>query len=174
MNHSQITKFLIMWSPPFFILCCIDETVVSISVSKTFRLSSSIKVRLHHNFTCGRGSWLLLLQCLHLAVRHWPLPCQSDQWPLSGSSVALPGGPGQPLVGKGCTELSWKPIIGCLFCLLVVTVRTVCLVNPLKPKPVWMLFKNSVHTSKRTLHFTITKINWLTLFKFNPLKTKLV
>jgi hypothetical protein len=30
-----------------------------------------------------------------------------------------------------------------------------------------MLFKNSVRTSKRTLHFTITKINWLTLFKFN-------
>jgi len=31
-----------------------------------------------------------------------------------------------------------------------------------------MLFKNSVRTSKRTPHFTITKINWLTLFKFNP------
>jgi hypothetical protein len=30
-----------------------------------------------------------------------------------------------------------------------------------------MLFKNSVRTSKRTPHFTITKINWLTLFKFN-------
>jgi len=29
-----------------------------------------------------------------------------------------------------------------------------------------MLFKNSVRTSKRTPHFTITKINWLTLFKF--------
>jgi hypothetical protein len=26
-----------------------------------------------------------------------------------------------------------------------------------------MLFKNSVRTSKRTPHFTITKINWLTL-----------
>jgi hypothetical protein len=35
-----------------------------------------------------------------------------------------------------------------------------------------MLFKNSVGTSKRTPHFTITEINWLTLFKFNPLKTK--
>jgi hypothetical protein len=35
-----------------------------------------------------------------------------------------------------------------------------------------MLFKNSVRTSKRTPHFTITKINWLTLFKFNPLKPK--
>jgi hypothetical protein len=32
-----------------------------------------------------------------------------------------------------------------------------------------MLFKNSVRTSKRTPHFTITKINWLTLFKFNCL-----
>jgi hypothetical protein len=28
-----------------------------------------------------------------------------------------------------------------------------------------MLFKNSVRTSKRTPHFTITKINWLMLFK---------
>jgi hypothetical protein len=28
-----------------------------------------------------------------------------------------------------------------------------------------MLFKNSVRTSKRTPHFAITKINWLTLFK---------
>jgi hypothetical protein len=28
-----------------------------------------------------------------------------------------------------------------------------------------MLFKNSVCTSKRTPHFTIAKINWLTLFK---------
>jgi hypothetical protein len=28
-----------------------------------------------------------------------------------------------------------------------------------------MLFKNSVRISKRTPHFTITKINWLMLFK---------
>jgi hypothetical protein len=28
-----------------------------------------------------------------------------------------------------------------------------------------MLFKNSVRTSKITQHFTITKINWLMLFK---------
>jgi hypothetical protein len=28
-----------------------------------------------------------------------------------------------------------------------------------------MLFKNSVRTAKKTQHFTITKINWLTLFK---------
>jgi hypothetical protein len=28
-----------------------------------------------------------------------------------------------------------------------------------------MLFKNSVRTSKRTPHFTITEISWLTLFK---------
>jgi len=46
--------------------------------------------------------------------------------------------------------------------------------NPLKPKLVQIIFKNSVRTSKRTPHFTITKINWLTLFKFNPLKPKLV
>jgi hypothetical protein len=29
----------------------------------------------------------------------------------------------------------------------------------------YMLFKNPVCTSKRTPHFTITKINWLMLFK---------
>jgi hypothetical protein len=27
------------------------------------------------------------------------------------------------------------------------------------------MFKNSVCTAKKTQHFTITKINWLTLFK---------
>jgi hypothetical protein len=37
--------------------------------------------------------------------------------------------------------------------------------NPLKPKLVYIIFKNSVRTSKRTPHFTITKINWLMLFK---------
>jgi hypothetical protein len=35
----------------------------------------------------------------------------------------------------------------------------------MKTKLVYVLFKNSVRTSKRTPHFTITKINWLTLFK---------
>jgi hypothetical protein len=39
------------------------------------------------------------------------------------------------------------------------------IINPLKPKLVYMLFKNSVRTSKRTPHFTFTKINWLMLFK---------
>jgi hypothetical protein len=33
-----------------------------------------------------------------------------------------------------------------------------------------MLFKNAVRTSKRTPHFTITTINWLTLFKFKELQ----
>jgi len=28
-----------------------------------------------------------------------------------------------------------------------------------------MLFKNPVRTSKRTPHFTITRINWLMMFK---------
>jgi hypothetical protein len=49
-----------------------------------------------------------------------------------------------------------------------------CVVNPLKPNLVCILFKDLVRTSKRTPHFTITKINWLTLFKFNPLKPNLV
>jgi hypothetical protein len=37
--------------------------------------------------------------------------------------------------------------------------------NPLKPKLVQIVFKNSVRTAKKTQHFTITKISWLTLFK---------
>jgi hypothetical protein len=37
--------------------------------------------------------------------------------------------------------------------------------NPLKPKLVQIIFKNAVRTAKKTLHFTIKKINWLTLFK---------
>jgi hypothetical protein len=32
-------------------------------------------------------------------------------------------------------------------------------------KFVQIMFKNSVRTAKKTPHFTITKINWLTLFK---------
>jgi hypothetical protein len=34
-----------------------------------------------------------------------------------------------------------------------------------KSKLIQIVFKNSVRTAKKTLHFTITKINWLTLFK---------
>jgi hypothetical protein len=45
-------------------------------------------------------------------------------------------------------------------------------INPLKSKLVYIIFKNPVRTSKRTPHFTITKLNWLTLF--NPLKSKLL
>jgi hypothetical protein len=35
----------------------------------------------------------------------------------------------------------------------------------LKPKLVYIIFKNSVRTTKKTIHFTITNINWLMLFK---------
>jgi hypothetical protein len=49
--------------------------------------------------------------------------------------------------------------------LLEDTVPSTGKVNPLKPKLVEIVFKNSVRTAKKTLHFTITKINWLTLFK---------
>jgi hypothetical protein len=38
-------------------------------------------------------------------------------------------------------------------------------INPLKMKVVYILFKNSVRTSERTPHITVTKINWLMLFK---------
>jgi hypothetical protein len=30
----------------------------------------------------------------------------------------------------------------------------------LKPKLVWIIFKNSVRTAKKTQHFTVTKISW--------------
>jgi hypothetical protein len=33
-------------------------------------------------------------------------------------------------------------------------------ITPLKTKLVYLMFKNSVRTSKRTPHFTIRKINW--------------
>jgi uncharacterized protein YktB (UPF0637 family) len=39
------------------------------------------------------------------------------------------------------------------------------MINLLKPKLVWIIFKNSVRTAKKAQHFTITKINRLTLFK---------
>jgi hypothetical protein len=38
-------------------------------------------------------------------------------------------------------------------------------INPLKPKLVKIVFKDSVRTAKKTPHLTVTKINWLTLFK---------
>jgi hypothetical protein len=38
-------------------------------------------------------------------------------------------------------------------------------VTTLKPKLIQILFKNSVRTAKKTQLFTITKINWLMLFK---------
>jgi hypothetical protein len=38
-------------------------------------------------------------------------------------------------------------------------------INPLKPKLVYIVFKNSVRTSKRTPQFTITNMNTLILFK---------
>jgi hypothetical protein len=36
---------------------------------------------------------------------------------------------------------------------------------PLNPKLVKITFKNSVRTAKKTQHFTVAKINWLTPFK---------
>jgi hypothetical protein len=35
----------------------------------------------------------------------------------------------------------------------------------MKPKLVQLIFKNSVRTANKTQHFSITKINWLMLFK---------
>jgi hypothetical protein len=39
------------------------------------------------------------------------------------------------------------------------------IINALKPKLVSIIFTYSVRTTKKTPHFTITKINWSTLFK---------
>jgi hypothetical protein len=38
-------------------------------------------------------------------------------------------------------------------------------INRFSPKLFWTLFKNSGRTAKKTPHFTVTKINRLTLFK---------
>lgn len=38
-------------------------------------------------------------------------------------------------------------------------------VNLLKPKLPYIIFKNLVRTAKKTPHFTIANINWLTLVK---------
>jgi hypothetical protein len=38
-------------------------------------------------------------------------------------------------------------------------------INPMKLKFVCIIFKNLVRTAKKTPHLTVTKINWLTLFK---------
>jgi hypothetical protein len=38
-------------------------------------------------------------------------------------------------------------------------------INPLKPKYAYIIFKNSVRTSERTPHYNTTDINWLMLFK---------
>jgi hypothetical protein len=44
--------------------------------------------------------------------------------------------------------------------------QTWCCVNsPLKEKLFYIILKNSVRTAKKATHFTITKINWLALFK---------
>jgi hypothetical protein len=43
--------------------------------------------------------------------------------------------------------------------------RTRVRLTLLKPKLVYVTFKNSVRTAKKTQHFNVTKINWLTLFK---------
>jgi hypothetical protein len=44
-------------------------------------------------------------------------------------------------------------------------IETRTTINPSKQTLVFVIFKNPVRTSKRTLHFTITRITWLILFK---------
>jgi hypothetical protein len=40
-----------------------------------------------------------------------------------------------------------------------------CDINPLEPQLFQIIFKKSVRTAKKTPHFTVAKINYLTLFK---------
>jgi hypothetical protein len=44
----------------------------------------------------------------------------------------------------------------------------------LKPKLVQIILNNAVRTTKKTQHFSITNINWLTLFKeITPVSTEI-
>jgi hypothetical protein len=36
--------------------------------------------------------------------------------------------------------------------------------NPLEPKLIYIIFKNSIRTTNKTQHFYVTKIIWLMLF----------
>jgi hypothetical protein len=49
--------------------------------------------------------------------------------------------------------------------LIVLITRLLVLIKSLKSKLVYIIFKNSVRTSKRTRQFTFTEINWLMVFK---------
>jgi hypothetical protein len=52
-----------------------------------------------------------------------------------------------------------------IFCPRRYRKRAINEAKPLKPKLSAILFNNSVRTAKKTPHFTVTKINRLTLFK---------
>jgi hypothetical protein len=65
-------------------------------------------------------------------------------------------------------EVNWRKFA------IIIIIYLVCnlqengiFINPLKPKLVFTIYNNSVRTAKKTQHFTITKINWLMLFKKN-------
>jgi hypothetical protein len=47
----------------------------------------------------------------------------------------------------------------------ILTHLTGCISKSLEPELIQIIFKNSVRTAKKTPHFTVTKINWLTRFK---------
>jgi hypothetical protein len=65
--------------------------------------------------------------------------------------------------GKPGKPVSRWPVAGPSGCILTTSQQSGR--RSLKPKLVFVIFKNSVHTSKRTPHFTVTKIKWLMLFK---------
>jgi hypothetical protein len=63
----------------------------------------------------------------------------------------------------GCLQML-AALVYFIFVIDTATYFTAFSFNPLKPKLLLTTFKNSVRTSKRTPHFTITNINWLILF----------
>jgi hypothetical protein len=122
----------------------------------------------HVRHTCGHVT-KCIRQFGNTAVS---TPCHGTQfrkgWGVRASDRHL-------CINIGFDDESLRPVTRGSFCIENKFWESVVLsINPLKPKLVRILFKYSVRTSKRTLHFTITKINWLTLFKFNPLKPKFV
>jgi hypothetical protein len=72
-------------------------------------------------------------------------------------------------VHKNTREVSWSGLEPRVDRVQHVHLRVLILLemsfNPLKTKLVYILFQNSVRTSKRTPNFAITKIKWLILFK---------
>jgi hypothetical protein len=88
----------------------------------------------------------------------------------TNSPISVQGQPTKTILTQTCVRVFFiRSVSDTIFVIIFL---------PKPPRTTWR-FKNPVRTSKRTPHFTITEINWLTLFReikplFNPLKPKLV